>query len=65
MRRRSSMRHYADWLYIYNQLNIDKNLRSFDFIKELSVYTNGKSSSKLYSSRSASIWSPIGEQIVF
>lgn len=41
-------RHYADWLYIYNQLNIDKNLRSFDFIKELSVYTNGKSSSKLY-----------------
>jgi hypothetical protein len=43
-------RHYADWLYIYDQLNISKykEKNAIKILDELSDYTNGKNSSIVY-----------------
>ena len=41
-------RHYGDWLYIYKKMNISLSHKNDTDITQLTSYTNGKNSFKLY-----------------
>ena len=41
-------RHYSDWLNMYNQMNIGTEIKVGFDTSNLSIYTNGKASYKLY-----------------